>query len=100
MMLHTITKQSNKRGSWELMRKPLNQVDAQADTHRLTAKLNEGWQILETASYLAHGRNTEGNGYLLTLYHPRLGLSREWSVKRSPEMDALLAFEAAPGYAG
>lgn len=42
--------------------------------------LHKGWQILETAEYLAHGKNTEGKGQLFTLYNPRLSMTRELYV--------------------
>jgi hypothetical protein len=70
------------------------------DYRRLLAALDEGWRIMEAAKFLAHGRNAEGRGYLLTLAHPRLMLTREWDVAGSPEMDELLAFESVPGFHG
>lgn len=67
-----------------------------SETTGLLAALSGGWQILETAKYLAHGLNAEGQGYLLTLYNPLQGLTRELNVAKSPDMDALLAFENLP----
>lgn len=81
------------------MQQPVHGSTQPADTLRLLAALDEGWQIAETADYLAHGLNAEGRGYILTLFHPRQLLTREWQVARSPEMDALLAFESVPGFA-
>lgn len=85
---------------WESLQQPVHGSNQSSDYLRLLAALDEGWQILEAASFLAHGKNAEGRGYLLTLAHPRLMLRREWDVARSPEMDALLAFEGVPGYRG
>jgi hypothetical protein len=45
---------------------------------------------------LAHGKNAEGRGYVLTLMHPRRLLTREWNVMRSPEIDMLLTHEHVP----
>lgn len=83
---------------WERMQQPVHGSAQPADTLRLLAALDEGWQIAETADFLAHGLNAEGRGYMLTLFHPRQFLTREWTVARSPEMDALLAFEGVPGF--
>ena len=85
---------------WERLQQPVHGSAHSADYLRLLAALDEGWRILEAADFLAHGQNAEGRGYLLTLAHPRLLLTREWDVERSPEVTALLAFEGVPGFRG
>jgi len=97
-MLNTIMNDVETQTRWERIQQPVHGSNHPADTLRLLAAMDEGWQIVETADYLAHGLNAEGRGYILTLMHPRMHLTREWSVARSPEMDALLAFEGVPGY--
>jgi hypothetical protein len=98
-MLKTIDNQFNLNNQWECQQQPVHGSCQHADTLRLLAALDEGWQILEAANYLAHGNNAEGLGYLLTLYHPRLRLTREWNASYSKDMEALLAFEGVPGIA-
>lgn len=83
---------------WERMQQPVHGSDQSADTLRLLAALDAGWQIIETADYLAHGLNAEGRGYLLTLFHPHLHLTREVNAARNPEIEGLLAFEGVPGF--
>jgi hypothetical protein len=85
---------------WDRLQQPVHGASQHADTLRLLAALDEGWQIQEAAKYLAHGRNAEGSGYLLTLYNPRRKLTREWNAARSADLDAILAFESVPGYNG
>ena len=82
----------------EHLQQPVHGSNQHADTLRLLAALDQGWQIQEAAIYLAHGSNTEGLGYLLTLYHPKLRLTREWNTMHSADLDALLAFEGVPGF--
>ncbi len=60
------------------------------DFFTINGALREGWQILESANYLARGRNNEGSGYLITLYHPARNQVRQTSVLASQEMDNLL----------
>jgi hypothetical protein len=81
---------------WDAIQQPVHGSAHTADYLRLLAALDEGWQIVEAAEMLAHGTNAEGRGYLLTLMHPRRLLTREWDLRRSPEVDALLAHEAVP----
>jgi hypothetical protein len=90
--------QTNTINRWELLQQPVHGTCQHADTLRLLAALDEGWQIQEAAIYLAHGSNAEGLGYLLTLYHPHLRLTREWNTVHSADLDALLAFEGVPGF--
>jgi hypothetical protein len=92
-MLITIENQTNNTNLWDRLQQPVHGSSHQADTLCLLAALDEGWQIQESASYLAHGNNAEGRGYLLTLYHPKRRLTHEWNVASSSDMDALLAFE-------
>jgi len=99
-MLHTQNYQPKITPRWESLQQPVHGSDHSSDYLRLLAALDEGWRILEVADFLAHGKNAEGRGYLLTLAHQRLSLVREWDVLRSPEIDALLAFEGVPGFKG
>lgn len=97
--LRTSPKHLGHTLNWERIQPATNPAtDAGSDYQRLLAALEEGWQIVETADFLAHGSNAEGRGYLLTLMHPRRLLTREWNVARNPEMTALLAFEGVPGF--
>jgi hypothetical protein len=84
---------------WESLQQPVHGSGRCSDDYlRLLAALDEGWQIVESADFLAHGTNTEGQGFLLTLMHPRRHLTREWSLVRSLEVETLLAFEGVPGF--
>ena len=95
-MLHTLnTKYSSP---WEHIQQTNYGSSPQTDTSQLLNALDEGWQIQEVANYLAHGRNAESLGYLLTLYHPQRRLVREWNVDYSPGIEALLIMQAVPGY--
>jgi hypothetical protein len=96
-MLNTQNTPLKTTQRWERLQQPVHGSAHSSDYLRLLAALDEGWRILEAADFLAHGQNAEGRGYLLTLAHPRLLLTREWDVARSPEMDTLLAFEGVPG---
>ena len=96
-MLTTTKTQNNIFTDWDHLQQPVHGAQHQADTLRLLAALDEGWQIQEAANYLAHGTNAEGLGYLLTLYHPKRGQTRECSVSQSADMDALLTFENVTG---
>jgi hypothetical protein len=99
-MLHTSNKHTEHSTRWERIQQPVHGTDSPSDYLRLLAALDEGWQIVEVAYLLAHGSNAEGRGYLLTLMHSHRLLTREWNVMRSPEVDALLAFEGVPGFHG
>jgi hypothetical protein len=81
---------------WESLQQPIHGSAHAADYLRLLAALDEGWQIMEAAEMLAHGKNSEGSAYVLTLMHSRRLLTCEWNVIRSPELDALLAHEVVP----
>jgi len=98
MLITTSNHYVETQTHWESLQQPVHGSSQPADTLRLLAALDAGWQIAETADYLAHGLNAEGRGYMLTLFHPRLLLTREWEVARSPEMDELLSFEGVPGF--
>jgi hypothetical protein len=82
---------------WERLQQPVHGASQQADVLRMLAALDEGWQILDVANYLAHGSNAEGRGYLLTLYHPQRRMTRECNVGYSAGMEALLATQRAAG---
>ena len=99
-MLNTQNAPLETTQRWERLQQPVHGSAHSSDYLRLLAALDEGWRILEVADFLAHGKNAEGRGYLLTLAHPRLMLTREWNVARSPEVTALLAFEGVPGFQG
>ncbi len=99
-MLNTSNKHTEHPDRLARAQQPVHGADSSLDYLRLLAALDEGWQIVDVAYLLAHGSNAEGRGYLLTLMHPRRLLTREWSVTRGPEVDALLSFEGAPGYHG
>jgi hypothetical protein len=94
-MLITTNNRNNLFNQWEGLQQPMHGNHHQADTMRLLAALDEGWQILETANYLAHGLNAEGLGYLLTLYNPKLGQTRELSIVHNQDIEAILKFEGA-----
>lgn len=96
-MIATRKKQAGVSDRWEHVQQPVHGTGQPADYFRLLAALDEGWQIVETAEYLAHGTNAEGHSYLLTLLHPHRLLTREWTVTYSPEMEALLGIEGVPG---
>lgn len=95
-MLTTLNPTLKINPRWDAIQQPVHGSAHAADYLRLLAALDEGWQISEAADMLAHGKNAEGRGYVLTLMHPRRLLTREWNVMRSPEVDALLAHEAVP----
>jgi len=99
-MLNTSNQLIENSTRWERVQQPVHGTGRSSDYLRLLAALDEGWQIVETADFLAQGANAEGQGYLLTLMHPRRLLTREWSVPSSPEVTALLAFEGVPGFKG
>ena len=99
-MLNPLNNEMDYSTRWESTQQPVHGTGGPADHLRLLAALDEGWQIVEVADFLAHGKNAEGRGYLLTLAHPHLMRTREWNVARSPEVTALLAFEGVPGFRG
>jgi len=95
-MLNTQSITMKMGARWDGLQQPVHGSAHTADYLRLLAALDEGWQIAEAAEMLAHGKNAEGRGYVLTLMHPRRRLTREWNVMRSPEIDGLLAHEIVP----
>jgi hypothetical protein len=99
-MLNTHNYQPKVTPRWESSQQPAQGSEQSSDYLRLRTALDEGWRILEVTNFLAHGKNAEGRGYLLTLAHPRLSLVREWNVARRPEIVALLALEGVPGFNG
>ena len=99
-MLNPLNNEMDYSTRWERTQQPVHGTGSPSDYLRLLAALDEGWRILEVAELLAHGKNAEGRGYLLTLAHLHPMLTREWDVTRSPEVTALLAFEGVPGFKG
>ena len=95
-MLNTLNATLQISTRWDAIQQPVHGGARAADHLRLLAALDEGWQIVEAADMLAHGKNAEGRGYLLVLMNPRRLLTCEWNVMRSPEVDALLARELTP----
>ena len=67
------------------------------EAKNLTAFLNEGWQLLEFANFLARGANQEGGGYLVKMYHPARQLSKECTIPRNQEIESLFSHQAVPG---
>lgn len=99
-MLNPLNNEIDYSTRWERTQQPVHGTGNPSDYLRLLAALDEGWRILEVADLLAHGKNAEGRGYLITLAHPRLLQTREWGAARTPEITALLAFEGVPGFHG
>ncbi len=97
-MLNISNDQTAIATQWDRNQQPVHETGVTADSLRLLAALDDGWQIVQSTNYLAHGKNAEGRGYLLTLLHPHRLLTCEWNVARSPDIDALLAFEGVPGF--
>lgn len=64
--------------------------------HAIETYLGKGWIISEAAQMLAHGRNDENSGYILTLSDPTGHFMRETFVRRSADMDALLKQQLVP----
>ena len=58
-MLITTDTQTNATQAWERIQQPVHSSNQQPETLRLLAALDEGWQILEAANYLARGQNAE-----------------------------------------
>ena len=52
--------------------------------------LKKGWSVSDVATVLAHGRNDEGRGFLVTLMEPKNHMSRQVYLPYSPETEALL----------
>ena len=58
--------------------------------------LRNGWMILEATRVLAHGKNDNGRGYIVTLSNPNGSLQRAYFLNASTEAEALLAQEHVP----
>ena len=52
--------------------------------------LNTGWIVSEVATVLAHGRNDEGRGFLVTLSEPNRHMLRKEYLPFSDEAQKLL----------
>lgn len=52
--------------------------------------LQDGWTVSQVATVLAHGRNDEGRGFLVTLAEPHLHMLRELYLPYSQEAETLL----------
>ena len=79
----------------EIIQQSTTESNQKSEESQLLSALNEGWQIQEAATYLAHGLNAEGRGYLLTLYNPTRSLTRQWNIASSQSTNALLELEGA-----
>lgn len=69
-----------------------------AELQNLHNALAEGWQIMETAYLLASGCNAEGKGYMLTLYHPKQSIIKQWDFVDGNAVKNLLELQTVPGY--
>ena len=58
--------------------------------------LRKGWLILEATRVLAHGKNDNGRGYIVTLSNPTGNLQRAYFLNASTEAETLLAQEHVP----
>ena len=52
--------------------------------------IKKGWTVSDVANVLAHGRNDEGRGFLVTLMEPKNHMSRQVYLPYSPETEMLL----------
>jgi hypothetical protein len=52
--------------------------------------IKKGWTVSDVANVLAHGRNDEGRGFLVTLMETKNHLSRQVYLPYSPETEMLL----------
>ena len=58
--------------------------------------LKKGWTVSEVATVLAHGRNDEGRGFLVTLVEPKNHMSREMYLPYSMETETFLKRASTP----
>jgi hypothetical protein len=58
--------------------------------------LKTGWTVSDFATVLAHGRNDEGRGFLITLVEPKIHMSREVYLPYSAETEAMLKHASMP----
>ena len=58
--------------------------------------LKKGWTVSEVATVLAHGRNDEGRGFLVTLVEPKNHMSREMYLPYSMETETFLERASTP----
>jgi len=52
--------------------------------------IKKDWTVSDVANVLAHGRNDEGRGFLVTLMEPKNHMSRQVYLPYSPETEMLL----------
>jgi len=52
--------------------------------------IRKGWTVSDVANVLAHGRNDEGRGFLVTLMEPKNHMSRQVYLPYSLETEMLL----------
>jgi hypothetical protein len=94
------TNHFNLHTRWEGLQQPVHGSARRADTLRLLAALDEGWQIRATAETRTHDRQDERHGYRLTLVHPRRAQTLELNLHASPEVQALLNHETGQPLSG
>ena len=63
---------------------------------KIVEALNNGWTVLDVATVLAHGRNDEGRGFLVTFMEAKNHMSRKLYLPYSPEAEKLLSQMSMP----
>ncbi|MGB7875101.1 MAG: hypothetical protein WBL25_12015 [Anaerolineales bacterium] len=58
--------------------------------------LKSGWTVSDVTTVLAHGRNDEGRGFLVTLMQPKNHMSRKVYLPYSAETETLLNRASLP----
>jgi len=60
------------------------------DMSNFVEALDNGWTVSDVATVLAHGRNDEGRGFLVTLMEPKNHMTRQVYLPYSVETEKLL----------